>query len=137
MLMKYLARYSWLLLILVGLAFLYYAYDNAVVIPSLSPTDPERGWAWLTTNPEVIEYIKYWFRILGLWVFVVAMFIIVVSATGFRNGEKWAFFSLLFIPVHIVVHMILWPWAIPILAAILLLTAGGLLLPYQQFFPKS
>jgi hypothetical protein len=135
--MRDLSRYGWLLLMLVGLMFFYYAYHNIIVIPSTDPTDPARGWAWLTTDPDVIDYIKFWFRTFGLWVFAVAVFIIVVSVTGFRNGEKWAFFSLLYVPVHIVIHMVLWPWTIPILAVLLFLTVGGLMLPYRQFFPKS
>jgi len=135
--MKHLSRYAWILLLLVGLSFVYYAYDNVIVIPSLSPTDPDRGWAWLTTDPEVIDYIQYWFRIFGIWVFAVAVFIIIISVTGFRQGEKWAFFSLLYVPIHIIVHMFLWPWAIPVLMVILLLTVAGLMLPYRQFFPKD
>jgi len=134
---KHLSKYAWVLLMMVGLSFVYYAYDNIIVIPALSPTDPERGWAWLTTDPEVIDYIKYWFRIFGIWVFAVAVFIMAISVTGFRKGEKWAFFSLLYVPIHIVFHMFLWPWTIPILAVILLLTVSGLMLPYRQFFPKS
>jgi hypothetical protein len=68
---KHLSKYAWVLLMMVGLSFVYYAYDNIIVIPALSPTDPERGWAWLTTDPEVIDYIKYWFRIFGIFQFVI------------------------------------------------------------------
>jgi hypothetical protein len=50
--MQQLSRYAWVLLLMVGLSFVYYAYDNVIVIPSLSPTDPDRGWAWLTTDPQ-------------------------------------------------------------------------------------
>ena len=38
--MHSIAKYSWLLLFLVGLGFLYYAYYNIVTIPALDPADP-------------------------------------------------------------------------------------------------
>jgi hypothetical protein len=135
--MEALARRAWLLLLLVGLGIAYFSYDNLVVIPALDPADPERGWAWLTSDPEVIEYIKFWFRNFGLWVLAVAVFVIVISVTGYRQGERWAWFSLLYLPVHIVIHMLIWPWTMPVLSVMLLLTLAGLLLPVRTFFPRG
>jgi hypothetical protein len=37
-------------------------------------------------HPEVIEHIKFWFRIFGIWVLAAAVFVIAISATGFRKG---------------------------------------------------
>lgn len=132
--MKRFSQYSWVLLFLVGLLIAYFAYDNLLVIPILDPADPERGWRWLTTDPEVIEYIKFWFRNFGFWVLAVAVFVMVISATGFRKGERWAWYSLLYLPVHIAIHMVIWPWTIPILAVLMLMTLAGLLLPLREFF---
>ena len=134
--MKTISQKSWVLLFLVGLGIAYFAYDNLVVIPALDPSDPERGWAWLTTDPEVIEYIKFWFRIFGIWVLAVAVFVIVISVTGFRKGERWAWFSLLYLPAHIGIHMVIWPWAIPILLVLMTMTLAGLLFPFRIFFPR-
>jgi hypothetical protein len=33
--------------------------------------------------------------------------------------------------------MLLWPWLIPLLAVLLLVTVLGLALPFRQFFPKE
>ena len=134
--MKRISQYSWFLLFLVGLSFVYFAYDNLVVIPGLDPSDPDRGWVWLSTDPEVIEYIKFWFRNFGVWVLAVAVFVICISVTGFRKGERWAWYTLLYLPVHIGIHMMIWPWAIPILLVLMLMTLMGLLLPYRRFFPE-
>ena len=60
--MRFLQKYAWEFLFVIGLALLFYAYDNIFVIPALSPDDPARGWEWLTRDPEVISYIKWWFR---------------------------------------------------------------------------
>ncbi len=135
--MRSLAKYSWVLLFIVGLGFLYYAYDNIVLIPALDPADPDRGWAWLMTDPQVIEYIKFWFRNFGIWVLAVAVFVMVISATGFRQGERWAWYSLLYLPVQIVIHMFIWPWTIPVLIVLLGITLLGLLLPLRGFFPHN
>lgn len=102
-----LAQRSWVLLFLVGLSISYYSYDNMVVIPALDPADPDRGWVWLTTDKEVIDYIKFWFRTFGFWVLAVAVFVIVISITGFRQGQRWAWYSLLYLPVHIGIHMVI------------------------------
>ncbi len=135
--MNSIARYAWMLLFIVGLGFLYYAYVNIVLIPALDPADPDRGWAWLTSDPQVIEYIKFWFRNFGIWVLAVAVFVLVISATGYRRGERWAWYSLLYLPVHIIIHMFIWPWTIPFLGILMIVTLLGLLLPVRVFFPKD
>ncbi len=135
--MNSIARYAWMLLFIVGLGFLYYAYVNIVLIPALDPADPDRGWAWLTSDPQVIEYIKFWFRNFGIWVLAVAVFVLVISATGYRRGERWAWYSLLYLPVHIIIHMFIWPWTIPFLGILMIVTLLGLLLPVRVFFPTD
>lgn len=130
-------RYAWLLLFMVGLGLLVYAYYNLVTIPSLDPADPERGWAWLTLNPEVITYLKWWFRTLGFWVLAVAVFVMVISATGYRRGEKWAWYSLLYLPLHVLVHVLIWPWLAPMLLGLLVIVLAALVLPYRTFFPRN
>ena len=135
--MRFLQKYAWVFLFAIGLALLFYAYDNIFVIPALSPDDPARGWEWLTRDPEVISYIKWWFRTLGFWVLAVAIHVLVVSATGYRAGQKWAFYSLLYLPVLVIIHMIMWPWFSPFLGVLLLMLIAGLILPFRQFFPKN
>lgn len=134
--MKTIARQAWVLLFLIGLGLVTFAYDNLIVIPALDPADPARGWSWLTTDPAVIDYLKFWFRNFGYWVLAVAVFVMVISATGFRQGERWAWYSLLYLPVHIGIHMAIWPWTIPILSVVMIMALVGLLLPFRIFFPK-
>lgn len=135
--MKRSSKHAWVLLFLVGLLMAYFAYNNLMVIPALDPADSERGWQWLTTDPEVIEYIKFWFRNFGVWVLAVAVFVMVISATGFRKGDRWAWYSLLYLPVHIGIHMVIWPWTIPILLVVMALVLAGLLLPFREFFHRT
>lgn len=85
--LKSLSMLSWVLIFIVGLGIAYFAYDNLIVIPALPADHPDRGWLWLTSDPEVIEYIQTWFRNFGIWVLAVAVFVIVISVTGFRQGN--------------------------------------------------
>jgi len=135
--MNQISKYAWMLLLIAGIGMAIFAYDNLVVIPTLDPADPDRGWAWLTSDPEVIEYIKFWFRNFGFWVLAVSVFVMVTSVTGYRQGDRWAWFALLYLPIHIAIHMVIWPWTIPILAVLLLLVLAGLFLPYRRFFPHE
>jgi hypothetical protein len=130
-------RYMWILFFIIGIGLAVFAYDNIVVIPALDPADPERGWQWLSTDPEVIDYIKFWFRNFGFWVLAVSIFVMVIALTGFRNGERWAWFSMLYLPVHIGIHAILWPWLAPAILIVVLITLIGLLVPFRVFFPRG
>lgn len=132
-----LKRYAWVLLFTIGLGLAFYAYDNLVTIPALDPVDPERGWEWLSTDPEVIDYIKFWFRTFGLWVFAVSVFVMVIASTGFRQGQRWAWYSMLYLPFHIGLHAILWPWLAPAISVVTLISIVGLVVPFRIFFPRS
>ncbi len=105
--------------------------------PALDTAAPERAWEWLTSEPQVIEFIKFWFRNFGIWVLALAVFVLVPSATGFRHGQHRAWYSLLDLPVHIIIHMFIWPWTIPFLGILMIVTLLGLLLPVRVFFPKD
>ena len=124
---------SWIILFIVGLAFGFFAFDNIITIPALNPADPERGWNWLSTDSEVIEYVKFWFRIFGIWVLAVSIFVMTIAATGYRKKQKWAWYSLLYLPIHILIHFFIWPWLIPMFSIILILVIIALVLPYKQF----
>lgn len=134
--MNKLREYSWVLMFLVGLFVLYFAFDNIVTIPNLNPADPDRGWAWLSTNPEIIEYIKFIFRFLGLWILYSGIITCVIAVTGYRKSEKWAWFSFLYLPIHFVLIIALTPWTAFIIIPVILITLLGLALPYRSFFPK-
>lgn len=130
-------KYSWILLFLVGVGLALYSFDNIIIIPALDPADPDRGWAWLSSDPEVIGYIKFWFRTFGFWVLAVSIFVMVIAVTGFRKGDRWAWYSMLYLPIHIGIHAVLWPWLAPVIVGIALITIVGLVAPFWIFFPRS
>jgi hypothetical protein len=124
--------YGWIGLFAIGLGLLFYAYDNFIVIPALDIRDPDRGWAWLTTVPEVIDYIKFYFRIFGVRVFAFGMIILLTAVKGLRDGYHRAWRALLIVPVLVAVHIFFWPWLAPFLIGMVLLTCLGLWLAYPK-----
>jgi len=121
---------GWILLLVVGLGFLYFAFDNFFIVPALDPNDPDRGWGWLTTNPEVIDYIKFHFRFFGIRVFGFAMLTLLTAATGLRSGSRAAWVALWIAPILVGIHIFLWPWTAPILIGVILFAGVGLWLSY-------
>jgi hypothetical protein len=133
--MRRIQRHAWLLLFVVGLFFLYYGIDNAFVIPNLECNDPDRGWEWLTCEPEIIAYIRFWFRMLGIWVLGVAAVKLVVAAGGYRRMQRWAWWALWIVPALLLSQMIYIPYFAWLYGVFLLMALAGLLIPFRRFFP--
>ncbi|MDX1616490.1 MAG: hypothetical protein R3300_19425 [Candidatus Promineifilaceae bacterium] len=124
--------YGWIGLFAIGLSLLFYAYDNFFAIPALDVHDPDRGWAWLTTVPEVIDYIKFYFRIFGVRVLAFAMMVLVTVVAGLRRGYRRAWRALLIVPILAAVHIIFWPWLVPLLIGLLLFVCLSLWLAHPR-----
>lgn len=122
--------FGWLIIFIMGLLFLYFAYDNFFVIPALDARDPERGWDWLTTDPEIIAYIKFYFRIYGIRVFGFAVMTLLATVYGLREGYRAAWSVLWLAPIVLLIHIFLWPWLSPILIGLALFAGFGLWLAY-------
>ena len=123
---------GWLILFAVGLLMLYFAYDNLFVIPALDVRDPDRGWAWLTTDPEIIAYIKLYFRVYGVRVFGFAVMVLLTSYYGLREGRRSAWKTLWLVPLLTLVHVVLWPWLALVLVGLALAAGLGLALSYPK-----
>ncbi len=123
---------GWLLLLLIGLGILYYSYDNIAVIPALAADDADRGWAWLTTDTPVIDYIQFYFRVFGLRVLAFGLFTVLTAVTGLRVGDRQAWKAMLLVPLLTAAHLPLWPWLAPLLLGVLVISGIGLWLSYPK-----
>ena len=95
-------------------------------------------WNWLTSEPAVYDYIAGTVRLMGLVALGFAIFIIATSLTGYRRGERWAWYSFWYLPVFfLAIAVLVWPWLWPVMTLFFVLSLAGLLLPYRKFFPKS
>jgi len=125
-------RWSWFVFLLLGLLILVFAAYNAFFIPAIDPADADMGWAWLTTDPEIIEYIKFNFRAQGMWIFGYALLVIATAVGGFRQGDRWAWLGLCSVPLVLVLMALMMPWTLPVLIVPLLLALAALATSYNQ-----
>lgn len=117
---------GWVIIFVVGLLLVYFAYDNFFVIPALDVHDPERGWDWLTTVPAHIDYIKLYFRVYGIHVFAFSAMTLSITFFGLREGYRSAWRTLWLVPALVVLHTYFWPWLTLLLIGISLLAGTGL-----------
>lgn len=92
-------------------------------------------------SPEGAQVARFLFGLVGMLKVSWSFFVIAITLTGFRKGEKWAWYILWLVPILLVSQgifdsiyfgnineMLQW---IPIMT----LTMIGLFLPYRTFFP--
>lgn len=87
---------------------------------------------WLTTVPEIIDYIKFYFRVFGVRVLAFGMLTLLTAATGLRAGSPRAWGILLIVPILVGVHLFIWPWTAPLLLGVILFAGVGLWLSYPK-----
>jgi len=121
-------KYYWIIFLVLGMLILLFAAYNAFYIPALDPADPDQGWAWLTRDPEIIEYIKYNFRFQGMWQFAYGLLVIATAAGGLRQNQKWAWIGLWSLPLVLALMAFMAPWTLPVLLVPILVAIGTLLL---------
>lgn len=119
-------RHTWLLF--VGYAFLLAAFAayNFVYIPGIDPVDPTQGWSWLTRDPDVIAYIKYYFRVQGVWMLGFAVLVGAVALFGLRHRRLGAWWAAWYVPLHILLVSALMPWVLPITGPLALIAVAAL-----------
>lgn len=104
-----------------------FAVYNAFYIPALDPADPDEGWAWLTTDPEIIEYIKFNFRVQGMWQFGYGL-LVMAAAFVLRQGSRWAWMGLWSVPLVLIFMTLMMPWTLPVIFLPMAAGIGALLL---------
>lgn len=130
-------QWSWVIFLLLGLLILIFSAYNAIFIPALDPADRDMGWAWLTTDPEIIEYIKFNFRAQGMWIFVYGWLVITTSVGGFRQGERWAWLGLCSVPMVLLLMLLMMPWTLPVLIIPLISAVGALALTRENLVVEN
>ena len=119
-------QYGWLIFLMIGGLILLFAAYNALYIPTIDPADPEMGWEWLTTDPEIIEYIKFNFRVQGIWIFGYGL-LVMAASLALRRGNRWAWLGLWSVPVVILTLLPMMPWTLPVFFLPLAAAVGSLI----------
>ena len=119
-------QYGWIVFVILGVLILVFAGYNAIYIPVIDPADPDMGWAWLTTDPEVIAYIKFSFRVQGMWQLGYGLLVIVTAVGGLRQQQRWAWWGLCSVPLVLLLMTFMMPWTVPILIVLLAAAVASL-----------
>ena len=93
-------------------------------------------------DPVATSLVRFIYGELGLLKTSWSFFVLVITLTGYRKGEKWAWYAMWSVPAFLLSNALFnvnfvgdvsqtLEW-IPVMTATLL----GLLLPYRKFFPR-
>jgi hypothetical protein len=146
--MKIYEKYAWIVLLSVGLLWLVVGivavYSPEGIFEADAQAVTNLPWTDLkASSPEASNFIIFVYGQMGLLKISWSLFILAITLTGFRRGEKWAWYIMLLAPILLVsdavfsvvfigdINQVL--QFIPIIA----ITMFGLLLPYRIFFPKK
>ena len=140
-------KYAWVIFIALGVLWVVVGFVQAFFPDGLAETDAQliTGMSWSelkALSPEATDLVRFLYGGMGLLKMSWSFFVLAVTLTGYRKGEKWAWYTLLLVPILLVssalfnagfvgdvFQMLEW---IPIMTVTLL----GLLLPYRKFFPR-
>ena len=145
--MKVYEKYAWVILLAVGLLWLVVGFVAFFQPEGIFEGDAQAvtnmPWSELkASSPVVANFVIFIYGQMGLLKISWTLFILAITLTGYRKGEKWAWYFMLLVPVLLVsdalfsvvfigdINQVL--QFIPITA----ITMLGLLLPYRIFFPK-
>ena len=139
-------KHAWILLFVVGLVQIVSGVpalmgieDPTVATRTIGMTFGELE----ESNPEFSNLVAFFLRAGGTLFIGMGVFIVAISYTAYRRGEKWAWYTLWFLPVWFLASAAnvssigATSFEIIAISFFLILTLLGLLLPYRKFFPKT
>ena len=141
-------KYGWVIYLALGLLWLVVGLYQTFSPDELIGKDVQRVTGMSlneleASNPVAIELVRFVYGALGNLKINWSFLVLAITLTGYRKGEKWAWYTLWLVPV-ILVSMGIYNAiffsdvnqsleSIPIVSISLL----GLLLPYRKFFPRK
>jgi hypothetical protein len=141
-------KYAWLILLALGLLWLVVGIVAVFQPEGIFEADAQAvtnlPWSQLkASSPLAADFVIFVYGQMGLLKISWSFFVLVITLTGYRRGERWAWYTMLSVPVFLVsdalfsviyigdINQVL--QFIPITA----ITMLGLLLPFRIFFPKK
>ncbi len=127
-------KYAWLLLFAIGAFRFLTAFTH---ITGTAIGDVDIG----TASPALVNFVRFTDRELGIDDAGFAALQMAISATGYRRGERWAWYVLLTVPVfflgEIASNLIAGRSLGLFLFVFVIIALLGLLLPYRKIFPRK
>lgn len=142
-------KYAWIIFLIIGFGILTTAIPHALGVntdPALVQSISGKTIESLQVNsPEIFNLYNFYFSGGGLSDLGFASFIIVISLTAYRGGQKWAWYAFWIIPLYFLSWIALSFYLIPTSSSSLILPLTlfttlsliGLLLPFRKFFPTK
>jgi len=140
-------KYAWVLFLALGLLWVVVGLTQVFFPDGLIENDAQlvtdMSWSELqASSPVATDLVRFLYGGMGLLKTSWSLLVIAITLTGYRRGEKWAWYTLWLVPVLLVSSALFnvsfvgdifqtLEW-IPVMTATLL----GLLLPYRKFFPR-
>src|SRR5665647_1454639 len=145
--MKFYEKYAWVILLAVGLLWLVVGIVAVFQPEGILGTDVKSvtnmPWSELkASSPVAANFVIFAYGQSGLHGMHAAFFVIAITLTGYRKGEKWAWYTMVSVPVYLVSGALFAAIFIGDVSQTLpfipitTITLLGLLLPYRKFFPK-
>jgi len=141
-------KYGWLWYLALGLLWLVVGLNQLSTPQVLLEGDAQHITGMSlneleSSSPEAYNLILWLYMGLGNLKISWSLFVIAVTLTGYRNGEKWAWYTLWLVPSILVGSAIYNIYFMGDInealqwVPITILSLIGLLLPYRRFFPQS
>ena len=142
-------KHAWLIFLIIGVVVAAAGLPHAFGVntdPTLVQTISGQTIDELKiSNPMFYDLYNFYFSGGGLSDLGFAFFLIVISLTAYRQGQKWAWVAFWFVPAYflawIALSFTLPPASrsslLPPLIVIVVLSLTGLSLPFRKFFPSK
>jgi len=140
-------KYAWVILLALGLLWLVVGFFSVFLPEGVFETDVQSvtnmPWSELkASSPVAADFVIFIYGQLGLLKLSWSFFVLAITLTGYRKGEKWAWYIMWSVPILLVSNALFSAiftgdvsqtlQFIPITTITLL----GLLLPCRKFFPR-
>ena len=140
-------KYAWVILLVLGLLWLVVGLYSVFLPEGVFETDVQSvtnmPWSELkASNPVAADFVIFTYGLFGLLKLSWSFFVLAITLTGYRKGEKWAWYTMWSVPILLVSNALFSAiftgdvsqtlQFIPITTITLL----GLLLPCRKFFPR-
>jgi hypothetical protein len=140
-------KYAWVILLALGLLWLVVGIVAVFSPEGIFETDAQSvtnmPWSELkASNPVAADFVIFVYGQMGLLKISWSFFVLVITLTAYRKGEKWAWYTMWSVPVFLMGDALFSAIYIGDVSQmlsfipIITLTLLGLLLPYRKFFPR-
>lgn len=128
-------KHAWILLFAYGALLLLEAITHIV---GKGIEDIDLG----TASAALANFVRLDDRLLGIAEAGFSILIMAISAKSYKRGERWAWYTLLVIPIFLLALPLNNPrgglaFAYALTAPLQLVALLGLFLPFRKFFPKK